>query len=675
MSVLNEKSFQKKVYLLLFLFFPFIIFLLSFFLLNSCTKKAKNSSVLILALESLDFESISCEKTRKKSSQLKAFYTLCDEAIWFTHAFTPSTMSQAALASLLTGKYPHEHRVWDNGKSFLSEEHTTISEKALQLGYRTSFFSGGSPLWRKSGLSQGFEIFNDYIKINFNDFYRSFYENFNLFLKWLDHFSNHQAFFSVIYSPDLQFPNTTTFTNLGEIRNLSHESQIEELGESLQFLFSQLKKRNQWNNTHIILVGLNGRDTKNRLNELSPYNLHTENTQVTLFIKPAKKKTNKFKGWKIDHNVSLVDVGATLYDLLNQNLPSPLSRRKNLQVISLKRALYTPGGGKETLDPHRLILIESAWPRWKGFARSRFAVRRGHYLFLFDNPITIYNTLIDRLESIPMSKTDPLWASLYNNIKNFMEEMGFLPWVRLEPSLIDKLEVGRNLWGGEKWPFESTLRRLEHLTKVRPFDLQIQGWKAYQALKKRDWKWLKEIGKAHENIFWIFLAESYLEKKSKKSQGRKWIKESLESQRRRKGFINLLQKNTYKKYKKLNFSCEKYFFINHNLESSKLSSSLLLRECEDTLFVLLLKWIYEKNVRKKNLNKEAFIREYIKHKVDQKLFQLNQSKLLIWDTQINFSFHPSITDLYLSLPQSKNLLKQVEFRLKTSHSISPIPFF
>ena len=51
----------------------------------------------------------------------------------------------------------------------------------------------------------------------------------------------------------LQFPDVTSKTDLGEIRDQSRQSQLLELNESIEFLIRSMQKNDSWDETYIIL--------------------------------------------------------------------------------------------------------------------------------------------------------------------------------------------------------------------------------------------------------------------------------------------------------------------------------------------------------------------------------------------------------------------------------------
>jgi hypothetical protein len=235
-------------------------------------------SILVIAIDSMPYDSILCNDTHRDAG----FQNVCDEMARFTHAFTPSILGQSAMASLLTGLYPFDHGVRHNGDDAIPAYIETVAEVAVKNHYRTSFFSGGVPIFRKSGIQQGFEVFDDNIGIDKDRYYRPVMENFSTFLKWAK--ESRDPFLSFIYLPDLQFPEFSTIDREGLARERSPVGQLSEIGESVDFLIREMKSKRIWNSTWVFVVGLNGVASESRKKELPGTNLFFENTRVTLCI-------------------------------------------------------------------------------------------------------------------------------------------------------------------------------------------------------------------------------------------------------------------------------------------------------------------------------------------------------------------------------------------------------
>ncbi len=187
-------------------------------------------SVLVLMVENLGFNAFSCGDSSAPPDDV-LFESFCEESVRFTHAYTPSTMSQAAAASLLTGLYPREHGVRHNGPQGLSATQVSVAEVAKAAHFKTSFFSGGPPIFRRSGFSQGFDVFDDSIGLTLKNLYRPALSVVNLFLDWQKMSAPKGEFVSFLFFADVQFVDQPTVDDLGEVRESSYEGQVAEVSE------------------------------------------------------------------------------------------------------------------------------------------------------------------------------------------------------------------------------------------------------------------------------------------------------------------------------------------------------------------------------------------------------------------------------------------------------------
>jgi arylsulfatase A-like enzyme len=87
---------------------------------------------------------------------------LAHDGVLFENTFAPSSWTLPSHASLLTGRYPHEHRL-ESGGQVLDNKYPTLAEVLRDRGYRTGAFSGNN-FWfcRHLGFGRGFAHFEDY---------------------------------------------------------------------------------------------------------------------------------------------------------------------------------------------------------------------------------------------------------------------------------------------------------------------------------------------------------------------------------------------------------------------------------------------------------------------------------------------------------------------------------
>ena len=86
---------------------------------------------------------------------------LASRGILFEDATAVAPITLVSHASILSGLYPFEHGVRNNGTHYASEDLTTLAEVLRDKGYRTAAFVSASVLERRYGLDQGFEVYDD----------------------------------------------------------------------------------------------------------------------------------------------------------------------------------------------------------------------------------------------------------------------------------------------------------------------------------------------------------------------------------------------------------------------------------------------------------------------------------------------------------------------------------
>ena len=450
-------------------------------------------------VENLGFNSFSCGDSSGPPDEV-VFESFCNESVRFTHAYTPSAMSQAAVASILTGLYPREHGVRHNGAVGLSSKSTTLAEVAHTARLKTSFISGGPPIFRRSGFSQGFDLFDDNIGLSISRLYRPASSVVSSFLDWQRNVR--AGSLSFLFFSDLQFVDQPTVDDLGEVRESSYEGQVAEVSESIETLVKEMKRRHVWDSTTVILVGTNGLASESRLSEPQAVNLFAEATRVVLMVKPANTANPEYAkptNWKIDTNVSLVDLGETLFEMLGAPSSRGVSKMGSVSLLS------------SFSDPHanwaedRDIVIESAWPVWRNAGGVRSSLRRGPYFYLFDESDQVYNTLTDTLETRALPHLDPSTVKMREDASTVLRAAGYEPWRALNRAELERTSLGELVWRDRPLSNELVLE-LRHLTRKYPDNSELRGWLANVDLQKGDWTDLRLIARKDRPL-WAYIAD------------------------------------------------------------------------------------------------------------------------------------------------------------------------
>jgi hypothetical protein len=362
-----------------------ILSLLTVFLFTSCKKNpSSKTSTLVIAVDQLNVDDLLCQQEPRPSPIFEEF---CAQAVRFSHVYTTSNLSLPALASVMTAQYPKIHGLRNNSDN-LKPHFETVAEKAFDKGLDTFLISGGAPLLRKSGLQQGFDLFEDSIYPNLNQIHRSFEESIQIFFRRLNETQN-KNFFSIIYVSDLNYLEAATKNMFGELRPASYEGQLEEFKENLDQLLFRIKERELWDKTNIVIVGLQGRSkfSKN-LNNLTP-----EITQVAAFIKPTANQSIKVDA---DQDFSLVDIGATLFEMIGEK--TELHEESNFNSISI---FSIP-----EMSTDRWIISESAWQNWHFNQNVLWALKKKSITCYNESELVCFDSLLDKEKNIPLSKKE-----------------------------------------------------------------------------------------------------------------------------------------------------------------------------------------------------------------------------------------------------------------------------
>ncbi|MFK8138244.1 MAG: sulfatase-like hydrolase/transferase [Bdellovibrionales bacterium] len=455
------------------------------------------SNIMIISAEKLPTSLITCLEEDYNEFSVN---TICSEFVRYTHAYTPSPLSKVALSAMYTAKNPFELGISNNAEHFLAEEFWSIGELALDRGYRTAFFTGGGSVWRHSGLHQGMEVFSEH-PANYNNLYSDARTLRNRFVKWHKSRVSRRSFFAHLHFVDMDFPTIATTDDLGNVRERSLESQWSHLKSSWSKLFREMKRNKTWDNSYVIIVGVNGRTPVDRRNEFASLNLHSENTQVGLFIKPPRKKRDLGLAWKIDHNVSLLDVGMTIFDILGQK-PNDQGL---LKAVSLLPTLLEE---EVNWDNTRPILMESGWAKWKNLSNIRNASLIGKKLFFNSDPVIYYNTLIDQKEQLPIpagvSNLSPVEIDLATSIFN---STGTAAFADIEYQEIKKIKVIKQIQVDGFDPI--FVGELQYLA-LNGAGKEVSGQLAGYFLQTQSWKKLKGLGLRLNRPEWVYVANKNL---------------------------------------------------------------------------------------------------------------------------------------------------------------------
>lgn len=123
--------------------------------LTTCRPLATGPNVVLIVIDTARADHFSCYGYLQPTTpHLDAF---ARDALRFEHAYSVSTWTLPAHASLFTGLFPVTHRATQE-HLFLDDRFETLAELLRGRGYTTAAFSGNPWVSRRTNLSQGFDV-------------------------------------------------------------------------------------------------------------------------------------------------------------------------------------------------------------------------------------------------------------------------------------------------------------------------------------------------------------------------------------------------------------------------------------------------------------------------------------------------------------------------------------
>lgn len=136
-------------------------FVLAALALAACARQPERPNVLLVTVDTLRADHVGCYGYgRDTTPHLDA---LAAEGLRFTRAGSPRAKTTPAMASLMTGAYPHEHGVRDLA-SPLAPDVPVLAEAMQRAGYRTGAVVGNWVLGEsRAGLARGFDLWSEWL--------------------------------------------------------------------------------------------------------------------------------------------------------------------------------------------------------------------------------------------------------------------------------------------------------------------------------------------------------------------------------------------------------------------------------------------------------------------------------------------------------------------------------
>ena len=128
----------------------------------------RRSNILLVTLDTTRADYLGCYG--RQVADTPVLDSLASGGVRFSRAFSPVPLTLPAHASMMTGLFPWEHEVRDNGLYRLGEDTPLLAELLAEAGYWCAAVIGAHPLVAQYGLSRGFQVYDDDLRSSVNPF-------------------------------------------------------------------------------------------------------------------------------------------------------------------------------------------------------------------------------------------------------------------------------------------------------------------------------------------------------------------------------------------------------------------------------------------------------------------------------------------------------------------------
>ena len=270
---------------------------------------------------------------------------LAEQGIRFDQALSVAPITLVAHTSILTGLYPPEHGVRNNGTHHAGDELVLLSEILADRGYRTGGFVSAAVLERRYGLDQGFEVYDDDLSTGRERHPRMVADRpaeatVESATAWLDTIEDDERFFlwAHFYDPHAAYSPPPPYRD--EYRGRLYDGEIAYMDSQIGRLLQHPKLRYE-KDLVVTVIGDHGESLGEHGEQTHAILAYDSTLRVPWILWTPDAPTGRV----FEPPVGQVDLVPTLLDLLDFEMPEDLPGRSLLPWIEGKtfspRSLYS----------------------------------------------------------------------------------------------------------------------------------------------------------------------------------------------------------------------------------------------------------------------------------------------------------------------------------------------
>jgi len=338
---------------------------------------------------------------------------LSTEGIQFAHAFTPVPITLPAHATMLTGLYPFQHGVRNNGSYTLAEQQISLAEMLRDQGYQTGAVLGAFPVDRRFGLAQGFDYYDDTFRLSSRNREDDFTQRLatevtNLALDWVDQQHGNPFFlWGHYFDPHAPYHAPEPFRS--HFPDDPYTAEIAYMDAEIGRLIDGLATRGLLEHTVVLIAGDHGESLGDHGEQTHSVFVYDATQRIPMMIRLPHTEPFLDPAWhgaRVTGLVNLIDLFPTAWNALGL----PRSALPTMPGISLlpvirDRAPAHAGIYHETLVPAQ----DYGANDFRGLQTERWKYIRGAQPELYDwraDPAELNNLAADKPDLVRSFESD-----------------------------------------------------------------------------------------------------------------------------------------------------------------------------------------------------------------------------------------------------------------------------
>ena len=285
-------------------------------------------NVLLVTIDTLRGDALGSYGGRAATPNLDR---LAHDGLQFTFAHAHAVMTLPSHTSILTGRYPFEHRVRDNAGFRLPDSARTLAEAARERGMATGAFIGAFPLDRQFGLAQGFEVYEDLgggevAPSDFAFIERPAAEVVTQATAWIQKQQRPWLAWVHVFDPHSPYAPPAPFAE--QYRGREYAGEVAYTDQALAPLLDLVRGGSR--PTTVVVTGDHGEGLGDHGEATHGVFAYESTLRVPLIVAQVGPFTSPGRGKRVDASVRHIDIVPTIAALAGLKMPADLAGRSLL---------------------------------------------------------------------------------------------------------------------------------------------------------------------------------------------------------------------------------------------------------------------------------------------------------------------------------------------------------